>query len=220
MKTRNLVIILFSVLVLNSCIVKSLHPFYIQEAISFEEKFVGDWKDNKGAIWHVESFKAMFDKEFNSKNKPSKEDLAAFEKYKYNYYVEYTSNDKKAAFMATPFKVKNQLLLDFTPYIQDDTGLNSLLSSHLINAHSVVKFDMINNDNVDIKWLDENRIKDLFKNSKIRIKHETIGIQEDFLLTADSKELYEFLEKYLASSVENKWKSTSDKKLSRYNVKP
>ncbi len=211
-------VILFALVALNSCIVKSLHPFYTKESIAFEKSFIGKWKDNKGDIWNVKSFQDMFNEDFVGEEKPSEEDLKTLEKIKHNYLVEYVSQGRKAFFMATPFKIKDQLLLNFTPYSHDDAGINSLLSSHLLNTHSVVKFDIVNNSEIDIKWLDEERIEDLLKTSKIRVKHEIIGIQEDFLLTANSTELYQFLEKYLASNIENKWKSSSEFKLKKLNV--
>ncbi len=210
--------IVFAVITLNSCIVKSLHPFYTKESIAFEKAFIGEWMDDKGGVWNVKSFQEVFNEDFGYGEKPSEEDLKILEKLKHNYLIEYVSKDRKAFFMATPFKIKEQLLLDFTPYSHDDAGINSLLSSHLLGTHSVVKFDIANNSEINIKWLDEERIEDLLKNSKIRIKHEIIGIQEDFLLTANSTELYQFLEKYLASNLEDKWKSSSKFKLKKKNA--
>ena len=31
--------------------IKSLHPFYTQDIIHFENKFIGDWEDTEHARW-------------------------------------------------------------------------------------------------------------------------------------------------------------------------
>lgn len=83
------VIIVIAFLVLNSCILKSLHPFYTKDSISFQQKFIGEWKDNKEGIWSVKSFHNIFNKEFNLKKTPSKEEQKELEKYKDSYIIEY-----------------------------------------------------------------------------------------------------------------------------------
>ena len=40
-----LVFLLLALLLFNSCIVKSLFPFYTQDTIYFEKKFIGNWEE-------------------------------------------------------------------------------------------------------------------------------------------------------------------------------
>ena len=72
--------------------------------------------------------------------------------------------------------------------------------------------DVQKNGEIEIKWLDEDKIQELFEQKKIKIKHETIGVMKDkYLLTASSKELQKFITKYMASSDSEKWKTSTNK---------
>ncbi len=219
MKIRNLVIIIFGALVLNSCIVKSLQPFYIKEAISFNEAFLGEWEDGKGDIWKVESLAKVLEKE-GIPQKPTKEEQEFIDIYQHAYSIEYSEGDKSSTFVAVPFKIDNQLFLDFTPLSDGTEAINKLHSNHLIHTHSLVKFDINSNNEISVKWLTESKLKELYEANKMRLKHETVGAELDLVLTATSSELYEFVKKYNSSNIEKKWETSSKYKLTRVNAKP
>lgn len=219
MKIRNLVIIIFGALVLNSCIVKSLQPFYIKEAISFNKAFLGEWKDGKGDIWKVESIAEILKKEGTPKT-PTKEEQEMLEAYKHAYSIEYSEGNKSSMFIAIPFKIGNQLFLDFTPLSEGTEALNKLHSNHLIHTHSLVKFDINSNNEISVKWLTESKLKELYQDNKMRLKHEIVGVEQDLVLTATSNELYNFVKKYNSSTIEKKWETSSKYKLTRVNAKP
>ena len=56
MKTK-LLVILTSLLLLNSCLLRSLHPFYTGKTIVFDTSFLGKWIDNSSAQWKVTALK-------------------------------------------------------------------------------------------------------------------------------------------------------------------
>ena len=56
-------ILLASVLLFSSCIVKSIQPFYTEGDLSYNEKLVGTWTDQKGGVWDVMSMKEQFIKD-------------------------------------------------------------------------------------------------------------------------------------------------------------
>jgi hypothetical protein len=205
MKTRSILLIL-AILLFSSCIVKSLQPFYISESLSFNEKLVGNWTDNKNGKWTVESIKDKFEQDKEEGVELSKEDLRVFESYKEGYYIKYIKADKEAGFIAMPFTIDEQYFIDFIPIEIEDDDINSLAAQHLLKTHSVAKLDINSDTNVVFSWLSEKRITDFFNEHKFRLKHEKIGLNEDLLLTASSKELYNFLKKYLRSNVTDKWK--------------
>jgi hypothetical protein len=214
------VIIISALVLFNSCIVKSLQPFYTQESIVFQKMFVGEWKDNKNNIWKVVSLKEEFKKDNKNQSELSAEDKEIFEKYKDGYFITYTKNEKETVFMAMPFKINDQVFMDFIPFDYDNLN-NDLVSQHLLKTHSVAKFDVLKENNeVKISWLDEDRLKALYKNDQIQLKHEVIGLDEAFVLTASSEELYKFLKKYIASNIEDKWKSSNQYTLKRNDAKP
>jgi hypothetical protein len=86
---------------------------------------------------------------------------------------------------------------------------------HLIKTHSLAKLDMDSNNSISIKWLDEDKLKFLLNNDKIKIKHEKVGFDETILLKASSEELVKFIQKYMNSEDEEKWKTDTQFDLKR-----
>ncbi len=219
MKTRGIILIL-TVLIFNSCIVKSLQPFYTKDSLSFNEKLLGNWIDDKKGQWIVESIKEKFEQDQKEGIKLSEEDLRAFDAYKDGYYVNYIKNDKEAGFIAMPFQIEKQYFLDFIPLEYEAEEINSLAAQHLLNTHSVAKLDFHSEQKTSFSWLSEKNINSLFDSKQIRLKHEKIGVEETLLLTATSEELYAFLKKYMKSNAEGKWGESDFVTLTRTDAKP
>lgn len=202
-------------LLLTSCIVNSLHPFYTNDVLYYEPKFEGNWVDTENGIWNVKPFNDVF--------KETEKDLdkELIERYgKYNnisYIVNYEKDSTKAGFLVVPFKIKNQIFLDFSPLDDNESlkGVNSLYGNHLIYSHSVTKMEIDTNGNINIKWLDSDKLETLLKANKIKIKYEKIGVDDDIVLTASSEELLKFIEKYMNSEDEKKWETRTKFSLSR-----
>jgi len=222
MKIKNLFLLAISCLLLSSCFVKSLHPFYTSKTIAFDTRFIGEWEDEKKGIWTVIPFKEKFlEEEKTPLEEMSQESQIIYEKYKEGYYVNYKKNGKESDYLVIPFQLKNQLFLDFTPLFVDSNDLSSLTQNHLIPTHSLVKFDVLKNNSISMKWLDESRLTELFKNNKIKIKHEKTGIADDgILLTASSEELQKFIKKYMSSNDDEKWSTDTNFTLTKADVKP
>lgn len=217
MKSFTLIFVL--ALLLSSCVVKSLHAFYTQELLYFEQKFIGNWQDSEKAHWSVLPFKEVILKENHKENvsELDKDDLKLYNNYKEGYVVYFEKDSTKSTFLAMPFKINNQLFLDFIP-IEDkesEQSHNDLYRMHLINTHSLAKLDMDSKDEASIKWLDEDKLKALLDGDKIKIKHEKVGFDETVLLTASSEELVKFIEKYMGSEDEEKWKTDLEFDLKR-----
>jgi len=208
MKAKHLIIAV-AVLLFNSCIIKSLQPFYTQDTLVKYDKLIGSWDDNKGGIWDITSFENEYEKEKKQFINITDKDDLLYKKYIKGYYATYSRDDKKAEFIVMPFKIGNQYFLDFMPFLFDDDTLNSLLAEHLQITHSVSKLDVEANGALALTWLNESKIEDLISKNEISIKHEKMGIEESPLLTASSEELTAFLKKYMASNIKDKWK-TSD----------
>lgn len=217
MKIKNTVLVITSILLLSSCVVKSLNPFYTKDTISFDKKFIGEWEDSKKGKWKVVSFIDELTKD-NSIQKMKKEDLELYREYKNSYAILRTYKDKEVVFIATPFKINDQMFLDFFP-LENQEGIDNLLESHFVYTHSLVKYDVQKNGKISVRWLDEDKIKTLLDEKKIKIKHETTGIlNEKYLLTASSKELQKFVKKYMASNDSEKWKTSTKFTLSKIDV--
>jgi hypothetical protein len=219
-KFKSILVVVSFLLLFSSCIVKSLQPFYIRESLSFNEDLIGSWTDNKKGQWTVESLKEKFEQDRKEGMKPSEEDMLAYETYKDGYYINYIKKEKEAGFIAMPFKIGEQYFLDFIPIEIEDEEINSLAAEHLLKTHSVAKLDINSNKEVVFSWLSEQRIQDILNESRMRIKHESIGPEETLLLTASSEELYAFLKKYLKANIEDKWKTSDQLNLTKVNAKP
>ena len=207
MKTKHIILVL-SLIVFNSCIVKSLNPFYTKDTVKHIESLIGEWKDNSNNSWTIISTKSEFSKPENNEGKISKEEKILREQFKNSYFVEYKKKKETSTFIATPFKIGNQYFLDFIPFDSENIDLSSLMKYHIIYTHSLVKLDMLNDGTVSIKWFDEKRLEKLFTEKKIKIKHKKVGvIKDDILLTATSEELQQFLKKYMVSESAEKWET-------------
>ncbi len=209
--------------ILSSCVIKSLHPFYTKDLLYFEKKFIGNWKDLENGSWRILSFQEVILKE-NKKSDPSqldKDQLTIYNNYKQGYAVYFEKDSTKTIFLAMPFKIKNQLFLDFTPIEDSESdGLkNDLYKMHLINTHTLAKFDVISNNEVNIKWLASKKLENLLNENRIKIKHEKVGFGETVLLTASSTELVKFIEKYMSSKDEDKWKTDVEVTMKRIHEK-
>ncbi|HKK12815.1 MAG TPA: hypothetical protein VJ945_08275 [Flavobacteriaceae bacterium] len=220
MKARkSFFIVLVIGLLLTSCVVKSLHPFYTRDILYFEPQFVGQWMDTDSVHWNIQPFKEVFLKENHHEN-PSEldeDELKTYNNYKEGYVVYYEKDSTKTTFLAMPFKINNQLFLDFTP-IEDRESQqtqNDLYQMHLINTHSLAKLDIVSNNSASIKWLDQDKLEALLKADKIKIKYEKVGFDETILLTASSDELVKFIEKYMNSEDAEKWKTDIEFNLKR-----
>jgi hypothetical protein len=216
MKTlKSIFPILILTLLLSSCVVKSLHAFYTNNVLYYEPKFIGNWVDKENGVWNVKSFQEVFK---DVEGQLDKDQLKIYSKYNnISYYVNYEKDSAKSAFLVVPFKIKNQLFLDFSPIDDSESleGLNNLYRMHLIDSHSLAKLDMDSNENISIKWLDSDKLEGLLKANKIKIKYEKIGIDENVLLTASSEELVKFIEKYMNSEDADKWKTRVEFSLKR-----
>lgn len=227
MKIRKTILYITCILLLSSCVIKSLNPFYTKKSISFDKRFIGKWVDSKKGVWNVIKFETVLFADSNtnwdsiytkgnlnvkidiSKKELSKEDKTLYKNYKNSYYIQRKFKGEEALFLATPFIINNQTFLDFYPLeYQDD--INNLLESHLIYTHSLVKYDVQENGEIEVRWLDEDKIEALFKEKKIKIKHIKVGtLRDKYLLTASSKELEKFIEKYMKSKDEDKWDTST-----------
>ena len=209
MKTiKSISLFIVLALLLNSCIVKSLYPFYTKDTLSFEKRFLGIWKDNNDSEnqWIIASAKEYYEEEWKKDTvPPSPEDMEKYNKEKEGYIVINKQKNDVAIFMAMPFKINNQLFLDFTPITSSCECSIDLIGYHEVTTHSLVKFDILNDKSALLKWFSSEKMKDLIENNKINIKHEKLD--QGYLLTASPEELQKFIAKYMDSKDTDKWKT-------------
>lgn len=205
-------------LVMQSCILKSIQPFYTSDVVSFDSSLLGNFTDNKNGNWEILSFKEAFDKDNKDANKYSKEDIEMLKKYNQAYIVSQTKKERRVTFLGVLFKVENDLFLDFTPIDYDDNNSNPLALQHLLKTHSVAKVNKQKEGVIELQWLDEEPIEELLKKEQLKLKHERVGVDETLVLTASSKELHQFLVKFVKSNLEKKWVDSRTYKLTPVGI--
>jgi hypothetical protein len=218
MKTKGILLIL-TVLLFSSCIIKSLQPFYTPSSLSKNDVLIGNWSDQKEGVWEINSFEAEY------KMQKNKENILSFindidKKYIEGYYANYERKGKNAQFIIMPFKIENQYFLDFIPFLLTNKSVNDLAFAHLQASHSVAKLDIEKDGTVSFSWLSEGKVTELIENETIKIKHEKMGLDETPFLTASSYELNTFLKKYMAANLEDKWSESDKLTLTKINAKP
>ena len=180
MKRQFWFLVIALAVVLQGCIVKSLHPFYATTDVVYKKDLINTWLDQDGNRWIISQVK--------------EEPMA--------YEMTVAKDGKSAVFLTHLFQLEGSLFLDFRP-LASDGSVNDLFEMHLLPSHSVAKVVKLNDEVVEIKWFNEEWLHKLFSQNRIKISHEVIvedysGKDEDksYVLTASTEELRKFLIKY------------------------
>lgn len=181
------------VLLLQGCVVKSLHPFYHAKDVVFRNELINSWVDSDGGKWSIRQSK------LNPKT----------------YEMHWLHNgERDVVFAAHLFKLGEDLYLDFYP--EEDNQMPddfAMFTMHLLPVHSVAKVHVLNNEQVIIKWFNEDWMNSLFEQNRIKISHEALvensveaddpkikdaakSVETQYVLTASTDELQKFLIKY------------------------
>lgn len=167
---------------LQGCLVKSLHPFFKETDIVFKTELLSTWTDQDGNKWLI--------KPYEEKNNA----------YKMHYLHH---GEKDVVMLAHLFKLNEELYLDFFPLTDNEEETLLIFDLHLLPTHSVAKVDMISATEIQIKWFNEDWLKSLFDQNRIKISHEEIPDEaskdendKSYVLTASTDELQKFIIKY------------------------
>jgi len=162
------------------CIVVSIYPFYKEADITYNKSLEGDWVDQDRNNWRIHK----------NPLKPNSYELHA------------TKNGREATLLCHLFKLNGELYMDMTP-ISDNTEEILVFDLHMIPAHSIAKVTELTDQAVNIKWFNEERLRTMFTENRIKISHELIMDQDSkskddgiYLLTASTDELQKFVTKY------------------------
>lgn len=187
MKKQFWLLTLALAVVLQGCIVKSLHPFYASSDLVYKKELINTWVDEEGNKWTIHPVNVV-------KSGGVAEPRA--------YEMTCTKDGRSATFLAHLFELEGNLFLDFRPLASDGSAVE-IFEMHLLPSHSVAKVAKLSDDEVQIIWFNEKWLHNLFSQNRIKISHEVIfeensGNDEDktYVLTASTEELRKFLIKY------------------------
>jgi hypothetical protein len=183
MKAKNLLIVFFIVLFFSGCVVYSFYPLYTEKDLFANDLLTGEWLDDEETNW---SFSHPF---------KGKRELGIIDSTSYVLLLK-DKDERESEFNVHIIKLGGNYFLDF--YMEDfiDNQDLELADFHIIPVHTFAKI-IINENELQINWFDQEWMGKLIKQNKIRIHHED---NEDFiLLTAQPKELQKFVSKYVNS---------------------
>ncbi|MDD5135229.1 MAG: hypothetical protein PHP01_07455 [Phycisphaerae bacterium] len=187
MKTKLKIIAFYLLAVLLGGCVPSVHPLFDANETIFDANLVGQWSDpNSKDLW---TFTGVNDKVYN---------------------LTYIDPDGQSGnFIATLGNIAGNRYLNIFPEAPKLTQ-NDYYKSHLISANSFIKVKTTG-DGLTAQILAPDKVKKLLEEKPAILKHEFIG-DNGLLLTAPTKELQKFLQKYDSDILD------SPKKM--YRVKP
>lgn len=199
MKTKQkfsllLVVILFMV----GC-VQSLHPLYHKKDRVEVPEIVGKWQDmDSENIW-----------EFRKVDGEPSYILSYFEKEEAegNYLAKDSAN-----ILVNIVKLGGSYFMDLYPGNNENLdNLNDLLEFHVLRVHTFAKLEIVDGK-PHIRHMDPDWLEKLFKENKIRIKHEIVVVEAEvnapdnvfkspithgnIILTASTDNLQKFITKY------------------------
>jgi hypothetical protein len=165
---------------LQGCILRSVHPFYKEGDITYRASLEGKWKDGEGVDWRIHH--NPFDNN--------------------SYELHCSKNGAEATLLGHLFTLDGELYLDVVP-LSDDREELTVFDLHMMPTHSIARVDLVDNDRVNIRWFNEEWLRNMFKQNKIKISHEVMmdpnpkGEDDGaYLLTATTDELQKFIMKY------------------------
>jgi hypothetical protein len=162
------------------CIVKSIHPFYKEKDVVYNKALEGTWHDQDKTEWRIHQ----------NPFKPN------------SYELHCSKKGREVALAGHLFTLDGQMYLDMIAS-EDNSEDMPIFDLHLVPTHSIAKIDKLTNVEVVIRWFDEEWLRKMFVENRIKIRHELIvdenATSEDdgmYLLTADTDELQAFIAKY------------------------
>lgn len=183
---------------LSSC-VTLLQELVTQDNIVTDDRVAGEWTGS-------DSKKFLVQKIMNSKFKPAIEELDRHDYTKADslfftklYVISFRENNLDYWFLAGIVKINDQYYLNFSPQecLNDrHKEAYQLEGQSFQNTSSIAKIEWKNNNGLSFHFLNGDRIKEIILNGNARISYEYDRLFDNFVITASSKELEAFLEKY------------------------
>ena len=105
---------------------------------------------------------------------------------------------KTSLFQVTLFKLDGYFYLDFFPDLETISAYE-FLSLHTMPVHTLAKIEFASNQDVRIKWFNEDWLAELIQNGATSIKHQVINYGDDegtIVLTAPTKDLRVFIQEF------------------------
>jgi len=190
-------------LLMSSCLVSSLHPFFKPKDKIYEPAMVGAWIDSDSCIWTIEAdiTKELIwgEKKTDSNTQVTYTESSIGKDIMDSTYniVYYEDEHAKAELIGTLFQLNGVSYVDFVPDPDAKHSSSEVTGWHHIPVHTLARVK-ISEDSILLYWFGDEWLNELFEQNRIRIKHETVeSLDYDrHVLTASTDELQKFIKKY------------------------
>lgn len=187
MKTKNFILIALLGLLLSSCLVKSLQPFFHEKDVIFNPNLMGIYLDADSVTWEIEQHKYA-------------KGIFQGDTADNSYLVKMHEEDGSVStFNVHMFELDGIKYLDFFPVLND--RYNNFSGYHVVPVHSLARIEVKSSDKLVISWFNEEWLNQLFEKNRVKISHEVISVGDyeetkEYVLTASTSELQKFISKY------------------------
>lgn len=195
------------ILVTTSSCVTSLQPLVTYNTAIADSRLEGAWEQD-GQEYIVQKF---FNSNFYKKNKgkletgreqngqlseKSKRDSVLYSK---SYIIKYSKAGLEYVLLGSMIKLNGRLFMNFIPKdlnITDSTKDEPEFNLGTpITSHTIARVEFINKT-MQLDFIDGGYLYDQIKAGRLKIKNEADELDGTFLITASTRELQQFLEKY------------------------
>ena len=169
------VVCLALVALLPGCIVQSLHPLYTQKELVFEPALIGVWErvvEEDEWEWR-ETLPLTFEQGEGK-----------------TYRMSVGEGEEPATFEVHLVKLGDNMFLDFFPDPPEEWV--GAYAGHVVPVHSFWRM-WLEGDELRIAWLNIEWLDEQIEQGKVAVKHEREEEATALLLTADTKDLQQFL---------------------------
>jgi hypothetical protein len=179
-------LLILPALVLTSCLIRSLNPFYHESDVIFDKTLIGSWNDQDSGLWSIEQFSYPLD-------------LLGKDTIDNSYKVTYTDkNGIISVFNAHLFELEGNRYIDFYPLMSELYANEAFYSFHLLPVHTVAKLMRKDNDQIAFKWYNEDWFHELVTQNKTKTDYKELEKGEtdvgfNYILTGSTTSLQDFL---------------------------
>ena len=206
---KKIIFALFVLIVTATSCVTSLQPLVTYKTAIADNRIEGTWRQD-GQEYVVQN---VFSSDFYKKNKKDleksrkenngqlserdKKDSILFSR---SYMIKYSKVGIQYLLLGSLIKLNGRLFMNFTPVDMISTDSTSTITEinfdNRLNSYTIarVQFGTVNTMKLD--FIDGGYLHDQIKAGRMKIKNETDELYGTFLITASTRELQQFLEKY------------------------
>jgi hypothetical protein len=191
-----------------SC-VTSLQPLVTYKTAIADYRIEGTWRQDEQKYIVQKAFNSDFykknKKDFEKSRKENNGQLSEKDKrdsilFSKSYIIMYTKNGIQYLLFGSMIKLNSGLFMNFTPVdvtITDSTTKEPETNlANRLNSYTIARVQFTNNTIMKLDFIDGGYLYDQIKAGHMKIKNETDELYNTFLITASTRELQQFLEKY------------------------